>query len=106
MALVGRSVAGMRPLAMIRSDAPAIGAEICSSPTVRKVGFTGSTAVGKLLMRQAADTVKKVSLVPGPVSAAAALILAPSPGFDGIATDRPFRKRKKLSARIEARRSK
>ena len=52
------------------------------------------------------QTVKKVSLVPAPVSAAAALILAPSPGFDGIATDRPFRKRKKLSARIEARRSK
>jgi len=39
-----------------------IGAEITSNPTVRKVSFTGSTAVGKLLMRQCADTVKKVSL--------------------------------------------
>ena len=39
-----------------------IGAEITSNPVVRKVGFTGSTAVGKLLMKQCADTVKKVSL--------------------------------------------
>lgn len=39
-----------------------IGAEITSNPTVRKVSFTGSTAVGKLLMKQCADTVKKVSL--------------------------------------------
>ena len=33
------------------------------SETVRKIGFTGSTRVGKLLMKQAADTVKKVLLV-------------------------------------------
>lgn len=39
-----------------------IGAEITSNPIVRKVSFTGSTAVGKLLMKQCADTVKKVSL--------------------------------------------
>jgi len=39
-----------------------IGGEITSNPTVRKVSFTGSTAVGKLLMKQCADTVKKVSL--------------------------------------------
>ncbi len=43
-------------------DAPAIGAEMTSSPIVRKLGFTGSTEVGKLLMAQAASTVKKVSL--------------------------------------------
>ena len=43
-------------------DAPAIGAELTSSPLVRKLGFTGSTAVGKLLMEQCARTVKKVSL--------------------------------------------
>ncbi|MDH5332809.1 MAG: NAD-dependent succinate-semialdehyde dehydrogenase [Thermoleophilia bacterium] len=43
-------------------DAPAIGAEMTSSPIVRKLGFTGSTEVGKLLMAQAAQTVKKVSL--------------------------------------------
>jgi succinate-semialdehyde dehydrogenase/glutarate-semialdehyde dehydrogenase len=44
------------------SDAPAIGEELTSSPVVRKLGFTGSTEVGKLLMRQCASTVKKVSL--------------------------------------------
>jgi succinate-semialdehyde dehydrogenase/glutarate-semialdehyde dehydrogenase len=43
-------------------DAPAIGAELTSNPLVRKLGFTGSTQVGKLLMRQCADHVKKVSL--------------------------------------------
>jgi succinate-semialdehyde dehydrogenase / glutarate-semialdehyde dehydrogenase len=43
-------------------DAPAIGEELTSNPIVRKLGFTGSTEVGKLLMRQCAGTVKKVSL--------------------------------------------
>lgn len=43
-------------------DAPVIGAELTSNPLVRKLGFTGSTAVGKLLMRQCAEQVKKVSL--------------------------------------------
>ena len=43
-------------------DAPAIGAEMTSNPLVRKLGFTGSTEVGKLLMRQCAGQVKKVSL--------------------------------------------
>lgn len=33
------------------------------SDVVRKIGFTGSTAVGKILMKQAADTVKKVSVL-------------------------------------------
>lgn len=39
-----------------------IGTEITANPIVRKVSFTGSTAVGKLLMRQCSDTVKKMSL--------------------------------------------
>lgn len=43
-------------------DAPAIGQELTQSPVVRKLSFTGSTEVGKLLMRQCADTVKKISL--------------------------------------------
>ena len=47
---------------VVGSNAAAIGTELCCSPTVRKLGFTGSTAVGKTLMRQAAGTVKKVSL--------------------------------------------
>jgi succinate-semialdehyde dehydrogenase / glutarate-semialdehyde dehydrogenase len=43
-------------------DAPAIGREMTSNPLVRKLGFTGSTEVGKLLMAQCAGQVKKVSL--------------------------------------------
>ena len=39
-----------------------VGKELTSNPVVRKLSFTGSTAVGKLLMAQASDTVKKVSL--------------------------------------------
>ncbi len=44
------------------SNPAAIGNELTSSPIVRKLSFTGSTEVGKLLMRQCAGTVKKVSL--------------------------------------------
>jgi succinate-semialdehyde dehydrogenase/glutarate-semialdehyde dehydrogenase len=40
----------------------AIGGELTSNPTVRKLTFTGSTRVGKLLLRQCADTVKRVSM--------------------------------------------
>ncbi|BBB26682.1 NAD-dependent succinate-semialdehyde dehydrogenase [Amphritea japonica] len=43
-------------------DAPAIGGEMTSNPTVKKVTFTGSTPVGKLLMKQCADTVKRTSM--------------------------------------------
>jgi len=43
-------------------DPVAIGGELTGSPLVRKLSFTGSTEVGKILMRQSADTVKKVSL--------------------------------------------
>ncbi|MFZ4757872.1 MAG: NAD-dependent succinate-semialdehyde dehydrogenase [Burkholderiaceae bacterium] len=42
--------------------APEIGLELCTNPTVRKVSFTGSTEVGRILLRQSADTVKKLSL--------------------------------------------
>ena len=45
-----------------REDAPAIGGEMTSNPAVRKLGFTGSTEVGKLLMAQCAPGLKKVSL--------------------------------------------
>lgn len=44
------------------SDAPAIGLELTSNPIVRKLSFTGSTEVGKLLMRQAAGNLQKLSL--------------------------------------------
>jgi succinate-semialdehyde dehydrogenase/glutarate-semialdehyde dehydrogenase len=43
-------------------DAPAIGRELTGNAIVRKLGFTGSTEVGKLLMAQCATQVKKVSL--------------------------------------------
>jgi succinate-semialdehyde dehydrogenase/glutarate-semialdehyde dehydrogenase len=43
-------------------DAPLIGGELTSNPVVRKLGFTGSTEIGKLLMAQCAAQVKKVSL--------------------------------------------
>jgi len=56
--------AGMPPgvLNIVTGDAVAIGKVMTEHPTVRLIGFTGSTAVGKLLMRQAASTVKKVAL--------------------------------------------
>lgn len=43
-------------------NAAAIGGELTSSPIVRKLSFTGSTPVGKLLMEQCAQTVKKTSM--------------------------------------------
>lgn len=46
----------------VTGDTPAIGSALMASPLVRKISFTGSTPTGKLLMRQAADTVKKLSL--------------------------------------------
>ncbi|WP_332769502.1 NAD-dependent succinate-semialdehyde dehydrogenase [Phenylobacterium sp.] len=57
--------AGVPPDAfrVVTAKAPAEVAEtLTASPTVRKLSFTGSTPVGKLLMRQCAATVKKVSL--------------------------------------------
>jgi len=44
------------------TKAPVVGLELTTSDIVRKVSFTGSTEVGKILMRQSASTVKKVSL--------------------------------------------
>jgi succinate-semialdehyde dehydrogenase / glutarate-semialdehyde dehydrogenase len=44
------------------SEGAAIGRELCSNPKVRKISFTGSTEVGRLLMRQCSDQIKKVAL--------------------------------------------
>ena len=50
-------------LNIVTTSRPAeVGAELTANPIVRKVSFTGSTEIGRLLMRQCADTVKKVSL--------------------------------------------
>jgi succinate-semialdehyde dehydrogenase/glutarate-semialdehyde dehydrogenase len=56
--------AGVPPgvLNVVTGNAAAIGKVLCEHPAVRFIGFTGSTAVGKLLMRQAADRVKKLGL--------------------------------------------
>jgi succinate-semialdehyde dehydrogenase / glutarate-semialdehyde dehydrogenase len=47
---------------VLTGSAAAIGGEMTANPTVRKLTFTGSTAVGKKLMAQCAGTVKKLSL--------------------------------------------
>jgi len=44
------------------ADASAVGEIFCSHPVIRKISFTGSTVVGKLLLAQAAGTVKRVSM--------------------------------------------
>ncbi|WP_205229758.1 NADP-dependent succinate-semialdehyde dehydrogenase [Azospira oryzae] len=47
---------------VITGDPVAIGGELTSNPTVRKLSFTGSTEVGRLLMGQCAPSIKKLSL--------------------------------------------
>jgi succinate-semialdehyde dehydrogenase/glutarate-semialdehyde dehydrogenase len=49
-------------LNVLTGEPRAIGGEMTSNPDVRKITFTGSTGVGRLLMRQSADTIKKLSL--------------------------------------------
>ncbi|HEX9767743.1 MAG TPA: NADP-dependent succinate-semialdehyde dehydrogenase [Kiloniellales bacterium] len=49
-------------LNVVTGSSGAIGGELTANPIVRKLSFTGSTQVGKLLMQQCAETVKKVSL--------------------------------------------
>ncbi len=47
---------------IITGSAKEIGGELTSNTTVRKISFTGSTEVGAVLMKQSAETIKKVSL--------------------------------------------
>jgi succinate-semialdehyde dehydrogenase/glutarate-semialdehyde dehydrogenase len=47
---------------VVTGEPRAIGAEMTSNATVRKLSFTGSTQVGRLLMQQSASTIKKLSL--------------------------------------------
>ena len=56
--------AGIPPgvLNIITGDPSAIGQQFSSHPFVKKLTFTGSTRVGKLLMKQSSETVKKLSL--------------------------------------------
>jgi len=45
-----------------RDSAREVGEEMCSNPIIKKISFTGSTPVGKLLMKQSSETVKRLSL--------------------------------------------
>ena len=47
---------------VVTGNASEIGGELTSNPAVRKISFTGSTEIGRMLMRQSAGTVKKVSM--------------------------------------------
>lgn len=49
-------------LNILTGSAKEIGGELTANPTVRKLTFTGSTEVGRVLMAQSAETIKKVSL--------------------------------------------
>ena len=49
-------------LSVVPGDAIAVGGELTSNAIVRKLSFTGSTGVGKLLMKQCSETMKKLSL--------------------------------------------
>jgi succinate-semialdehyde dehydrogenase/glutarate-semialdehyde dehydrogenase len=49
-------------LQVVTGDARQIGAAMCESTVVTKLSFTGSTEVGRILMRQCADSIKKLSL--------------------------------------------
>lgn len=49
-------------LSVITGDSRTIGLEMTTNPVVRKVSFTGSTQVGRILMQQSAPTIKKLSL--------------------------------------------
>ncbi len=47
---------------VVGTDSSGMGKELCENEKVRKVTFTGSTEVGRILMRQCADQIKKISL--------------------------------------------
>lgn len=66
-----------------------VGETITASPTVRKVSFTGSTGVGKLLMKQSADTLKKLSFELGGNAPFVSAALIISSIFD-LTTSRSF----------------
>jgi succinate-semialdehyde dehydrogenase / glutarate-semialdehyde dehydrogenase len=61
-ALAARAGLPAGVLNIITGEAGAIGGEMTSNPAVRKLSFTGSTAIGKKLMAQCSGTVKKLSL--------------------------------------------
>jgi len=71
-------------LNILTGNAPEIGGEMCANPIVRKMSFTGSTQVGRLLSAQCAPTVKKMALELGGnapfIVFEDATLMPPSPG--------------------------
>ena len=53
---------GVINIVTAKDDTPKIGLAMCESATIKKISFTGSTRVGKLLMQQSSGTLKKLSL--------------------------------------------
>jgi succinate-semialdehyde dehydrogenase/glutarate-semialdehyde dehydrogenase len=68
---------------IITGSAREIGNAICASPVVRKLTFTGSTEIGKVLLKQCADTVKKTSMELG---GHAPFIIFPDADLDAAVT--------------------
>jgi succinate-semialdehyde dehydrogenase/glutarate-semialdehyde dehydrogenase len=60
--LAGRAGIPEGVLNIVTGNAARVGNRLCESKAIRKISFTGSTEIGKLLMQRAASTVKKVSL--------------------------------------------
>ena len=52
----------MNCITVDRTDVASVGEALCHSQAIRKLSFTGSTAVGKMLIRECASTVKRVSM--------------------------------------------
>ncbi|MCU1395775.1 MAG: aldehyde dehydrogenase [Ilumatobacteraceae bacterium] len=83
-------------LNVVVGTGPEVGWRFVENPTVRKIGFTGSTAIGKRLMAGAADQIKRVTLELGGKSAnivfadadlEAAALSAPGAVFDNTGQD-------------------
>ena len=53
----------MNCLTVSREDTEAVGLELCHNLDIRKVSFTGSTNVGKWLMRESSSTIKRVCFI-------------------------------------------
>ncbi|MFO7838952.1 MAG: NAD-dependent succinate-semialdehyde dehydrogenase [Desulfosalsimonadaceae bacterium] len=64
---------------VVTGDSKTIGKELTENPTIRKLSFTGSTEVGKILIQQSAPTVKRLSLELG---GHAPFIVFPDAGLD------------------------
>ena len=60
--LAGRAGMPKGVFNVVTGDAKTVGGELTANPAVRKLSFTGSTDVGKILLKQCADTVKKTSM--------------------------------------------